>query len=193
MLLFWDIWWTVLWNWFVQIPTINKNLEVFTQELTVTLKVLNILYDPTIGLYHYSNVHKNSYIRIRTRCLFIHTCMLFLLAENGPCDMEKNLCVNSTCTPTSLPPLYICTECAPDKTGFHCDIGVLIFIVLIIRLMRTCTYDGFVFQYLSRFKWLTCTISFQNFDLVIECTRDMFHSLFWLWTTYFRYWPLPSE
>lgn len=185
MLLFWEISWTVLWNWLVQIPTINN----FTQELKVTLKVLNIFYDPTIGLYHYSNVHKNSYIS--TRCLFIH--MLFLLAANGPCDMEKNLCVNSTCTPTSLPPLYICTECAPDKTGFYCDIGVLIFNFLIIRLMKTCIYGGFVFQYLSRFKWLTCTISFQNFDLFIECTRDMFHSLFWLWTTYFRYWPLPSE
>lgn len=71
--------------------------------------------------------------------------MLFLFVENGLCDMEKNFCVNSICMFIFLFLLYICIECVFDKIGFYCDIGVLIFIVLIIRLMRICIYDGFVF------------------------------------------------
>lgn len=76
--------------------------------------------------------------------------MLFPLAANGPCDLEKTPCVNSTCRSTILPPSYLCTECSPGKTGFHCDIGVLIFNFLLIRLK--CPYDGFVFIYFSMVK-----------------------------------------
>lgn len=67
-----------------------------------------------------------------------------MFAVNGPCDMERTPCFNSTCIPNNYPPFYFCVDCAPGKTGFNCDQGVLMFNFLFIRLLITCTYDEFL-------------------------------------------------